>query len=164
MTFRDDLAGRLRGEVVIVGVGNPLCGDDAAGSLVARRLLGTPGLTVIDSEEVPESYLGRIIAASPDVVVLVDAVDLGAPPGALALIEKENLEAYAPATHRTPLGLVMKYLERETDARTLVIAIQPGTVGFGAPVCVEVLASVDLRASMVLEIAVAIRRPREVPA
>ena len=131
MTLADELAARLSGNVVVVGVGNPLRGDDAAGCLVARRLHGTPGVRVIEAEEVPESFVGDIAAAVPDAVALVDAVDLGREPGAVAVLEKEQVAAYAPTTHRMPLSLVMEVAHRRTGADVFLIAVQPSRVDFG---------------------------------
>ncbi|OFV79707.1 MAG: hypothetical protein A2Y78_05380 [Acidobacteria bacterium RBG_13_68_16] len=148
MTLADELAARLSGNVVVVGVGNPLRGDDAAGCLVARRLHGTPGVRVIEAEEVPESFVGDIAAAVPDAVALVDAVDLGREPGAVAVLEKEQVAKYAPTTHRMPLSLVMEVAHRRTGADVFLIAVQPSRLAFGAAVSPEVSESVELVAAL----------------
>lgn len=148
MTLADELAARLSGNVVVVGVGNPLRGDDAAGCLVARRLHGTPGVRVIEAEEVPESFVGDIAAAGPDAVALVDAVDLGREPGAVAVLEKEQVAKYAPTTHRMPLSLVMEVAHRRTGADVFLIAVQPSRLTFGAAVSPEVSESVELVAAL----------------
>jgi hydrogenase 3 maturation protease len=152
MSLRQRLAERLKGTVVVVGVGNPLRGDDAAGSLAARRLMGMARAHVIDAQEVPESYLGEVRAAAPDTVVLIDAVDLGAKPGSAALLEKEDVALYFPSTHRLPLSLVMEFVQCETGADVLLLAVQPRRVDFGAPVSDEVEASVSLLAEMLGEV------------
>ena len=152
MMLADELAARLSGNVVVVGVGNPLRGDDAAGCLVARRLQGTPGVCVIEAEEVPESFVGDIAAAVPDAVALVDAVDLGREPGAVAVLEKEQVAAYAPTTHRMPLSLVMEVAHRRTGADVFLIAVQPSRVDFGTLPTPEVSDSVERLAGMLGEI------------
>jgi hydrogenase 3 maturation protease len=152
VTLADELAARLSGNVVVVGVGNPLRGDDAAGCLVARRLHGTPGVRVIEAEEVPESFVGDIAAAVPDAVAMVDAVDLGREPGAVALLEKEQVAAYAPTTHRMPLSLVMEVAHRRTGADVFLIAVQPSRVDFGTLTTPEVSDSVERLAGMLGEI------------
>jgi len=152
MSLREELARRLSGRVVVVGVGNPLRGDDAAGCLVARRLQGTPGVRVVEAEEVPESFVGDIAAAMPDVVALVDAVDLGAEPGAVAMLEREQVATYAPTTHRMPLSLVMEVVQRRTGADVFLIAVQPLTLAFGAKVSPEVSATVEVLAAVLSEL------------
>jgi hydrogenase 3 maturation protease len=148
----DELAARLSGNVVVVGVGNPLRGDDAAGCLVARRLQGIPGVPAIEAEEVPESFVGDIAAAMPDVVALVDAVDLGAEPGAVAVLEREQVATYAPTTHRLPLSLVMEVVQRRTGADVFLIAVQPSRVDFGTEMTPEVSDSVAGLAGILAEL------------
>jgi hydrogenase 3 maturation protease len=152
MSLREELARRLSGRVVVVGVGNPLRGDDAAGCLAARRLQGTPGVRVVEAEEVPESFVGDIAAAMPDVVALVDAVDLGAEPGAVAVLEREQVATYAPTTHRMPLSLVMEVVQRRTGTDVFLIAVQPLTLAFGARVSPEVSATVEVLAAVLSEL------------
>jgi hydrogenase 3 maturation protease len=152
VTLRDELATRLSGRVVVVGVGNPLRGDDAAGCLVARHLRGTEGAHVIEAEEVPESFVGEIAAAKPETVVMVDAVDLGARPGAVAVLEREQIAAYAPTTHRMPLSLVMKVVQRRTGADVFLIAVQPSRVDFGAATTPEVSETVERLAGILADL------------
>lgn len=152
MTLREELAVRLSGTVVVLGVGNPLRGDDAAGCLLARRMRDTPDVRVIEAEEVPESFVGDIAAAAPDVVVLVDAVDLGAAPGTVAVLEPDDVAAYAPTTHRLPLSLVMDVVQRRTGADVFLIAVQPLSLEFGAPVTPQVEAGVELLAAVLSEL------------
>lgn len=149
MSLREQLRRRLTGHVVVVGIGNRLRGDDAAGCLVAGRLQETPLATVLMGEEAPERLAGQIAEARPDVIVLVDAVDLGARPGSCALLEEDQLLAYMPSTHRLPLGILMRLLQWETAADVLLLAIQPGELALGAPVSPQVQAAVTALAAIV---------------
>lgn len=125
----------LRGRrTVVVGIGNPLRGDDAAGSLLAQQLAARWSGPVFDAEEAPERLLGAIAEEQPDVVLLVDSVYLAAEPGAVALLHSGDMEAYWPSTHRAPLSLLMDYLGARTGAEVLLLAIQPQhTALFGPP-------------------------------
>jgi hydrogenase 3 maturation protease len=138
MDLREDLSARIKGQVVIMGIGNPVRGDDAAGSLVVRQIRPAPGLQVIDAREVPENHLHPVISQHPDTVVLIDAVDLHSAPGSVALLEQGQMAAYWPTTHRVPLCILMDYLARQIRAPILVIAIQPRNTDFLAPVSQEV--------------------------
>ncbi len=142
MTRATELAQALGGHLVVVGIGNPRRGDDGAGSLLARRLAGTPGITSFDAEDVPESWVGPIAAAVPDFVLLVDAVHLGQAPGTVALARREDLVLRGADTHRPSLYLMMEYLERTTRAPIRLLAIQPKELGLDAPMSPEVEASV----------------------
>ncbi len=138
------LANRLGRDTVVVGVGNPSRGDDAAGCLVAMALReaeeerGTVGLRIVEAEEVPESFLGPIVRPSPDTVVLVDAVELGESPGSVALLEVEELAEREASTHQAPLSLVAHYIRRETGADVFVLGIQPGGREVGAAPSAEI--------------------------
>jgi hydrogenase 3 maturation protease len=146
-SLAESLLPRLRGRVVVLGIGNPLRGDDGAGSLVADHLLdlvaggakaGEGFLTVISVGEVPESFLGPVVAARPDTVLLVDAAEMGAPPGSVALLEVEDLPEGPLFTHRTPLRLLADVLRRETGADVFLLAIQPRHLEWGEAMSSEV--------------------------
>lgn len=147
MSLHEQLRARLAGRVVVVGVGNPLRSDDAAGCRVAQRLRPRAPGRVFIAGEVPENVLFQVIAEKPDTVVFVDAVDLGSEPGAVALLESDQLSGYCPTTHRVPLRLLMEILRRETGADVFLLAIQPDGVELGSPVSGRVAAAADLLAA-----------------
>jgi hydrogenase 3 maturation protease len=142
MNMREQLVEAMQGDVVVMGIGNPCRGDDAAGSLVARQIRDAPGARAIDAQDVPEDYVTQVANQRPDTVVLIDSVDLESAPGSVALLDKGQIAAYWPSTHRVPLSLLMDYLERETRARVYLIAIQPRHTTFLEPMSGEVRASV----------------------
>lgn len=152
MTLRDELAGLLHGAVTIVGIGNPARGDDAFGSRLARALAGTVGAAVVDAEDVPESYLLRVIAARPDVVLFLDAVDLGEAPGTIALFHAEELSLYQPSTHRMPLAMLMEIVEREAGARVALLAVQPSHTELGGPPGPEVSESLACLTELLVDL------------
>jgi hydrogenase 3 maturation protease len=143
MNFEEQLAAGLEGVVVVLGTGNPMRGDDAAGSLVAREIVCPPGAHAIDAEEVPEDYVSQVINLQPDTIVVIDSVDLGAAPGSVAFLDVDQLAQYWPSTHRMPIGLLMRFLEREAHARVIGIGIQPEHTGFSQPLSEPVRASVQ---------------------
>lgn len=148
MNPEEQLATWLQGVVVMVGIGNPLRGDDAAGSLVVRQVAGSPGVCRIDAQDVPEDYLPLVISQHPDTIVLIDSVDLNSAPGSIALFDRDQIAGYWPSTHRVPISLLMSVLEDETHARVFAIGIQPAHTGFLGPVSEAVAASVTHVAGM----------------
>jgi hydrogenase 3 maturation protease len=131
-----------------VGIGNPMRGDDAAGSMVARKIAAMSGVTVIDAEEVPENYLAAVVNRQPDTIVLIDSVDLDSAPGSVAILDREQLAGYGPSTHRVPVSLLMSLFEQETRARVFMIGIQPGHTEFLKPMSESVGTSVGQVAGM----------------
>lgn len=149
MSLAAELRTRLAGTVVVVGIGNPMKGDDGAGSLAVRRLAACWDGTAIDAEDAPERVLGAVAAARPDVVLLIDAVEMGAEPGSLALLSPEDLGRYWPSTHRVPVALLMEYLHRTTGADVLLLAVQPGgAVGLLCPISRAVSEGVSIAVEM----------------
>jgi len=152
MNLREQLANTVQGRVVVMGIGNPCRGDDAAGSLVARQISRIPDVHVIDAQDVPENYLCQVADQRPDTVVLIDSVDLKAPTGAVALLDKDLTAAYWPSTHRVPINLLMNYLERETLARVILIGIQPRQTAFSEAMTAEVASSVKGLANLLNDV------------
>ena len=132
-------------KTVIIGVGNELRGDDAAGIEVVRRLKEyiLPGVTLIDSGTVPENFLGPVVKARPDHVILVDAADMNGQPGTFRELYGNALDWSAFSTHTNVLKLVMDYIERETGADVRLIGIQPVSCGFGDSMSECVRESID---------------------
>jgi hydrogenase 3 maturation protease len=155
MNLVQRLRNRLGQRVAILTVGRPDRGDDAAGCRVAERLRAMlpehAAVALFDGQDVPETLIGLIAAWQPDSVLLVDAVDFGREPSAVALLEREHLYPYVPSTHRFPLNLLMHILELETGADVLLFAIQPRQIRLGSSMSPEVEAGADLVASILCQ-------------
>jgi len=134
----DDLARALRETVprptAVVGVGNPLSGDDGFGPAVVDRLPAAGPLHPFDVRGVPESFLGPIAASGCPGVLFVDAADLGADPGRLALVDAGRLAEIDVSTHVVSLSLMAEAVRRlageGAEGREVVcalLAVQPGS-------------------------------------
>jgi hydrogenase 3 maturation protease len=132
--FWEAVETRLRGKkCLILGIGNSMRGDDAIGPLLAGRLNGRVDAEVIDAEEVPENYIDPIIQAKPEVLVILDAASLDAPPGSVAIIELDNIASAGLSTHRASLNLFLLVLASEIHPDIFILGIQPQSTAFGAP-------------------------------
>ena len=151
MDLREELKSKLRGELVVVGVGDSSHGDDGAGPMIAG-LLAADGLrNVIDAGASPELETWRIREMGPDTVLFVDAVDFGGRPGDAALLEADQLRSSGFDTHRAPLRLTMNYLERELSCRCYLLGIQPEATGMAASMGEKVRHSVNSLAALLSE-------------
>jgi hydrogenase maturation protease len=94
------------GRVLVVGYGNPLCGDDGAGPAIAERMGADPrflGADVRAQHQLTPELAGDIADAS--LVVLVDAAD-GLAPGEIAVTRVGPAgDANAWSHHIDPAGL-----------------------------------------------------------
>jgi len=138
------LKDRLQGKVSIVGIGNRLRNDDGVGPEIIKRLnKPLPSLFLFDVGEVPENYLGKIVKQKPDTIVLIDAVSLGASPGTIKIIEKDDIRDESLSTHNVSLNLVVKYLQKETSADVFLLGVQPKTTEFGKEISQPVRESLE---------------------
>ena len=151
MSLSAILRTRLRGRVVVIGVGNPWRGDDGVGCRVAARLRAGGQVPTLDAEEIPESFLGDIVAGRPETAVFVDAVDFGAPPGAVALLDSSQLGRYPSSTHRASLSLLMELVTTVTGADVFLLAIQPRRIDLFGPMTEAVASSADHLAALIEE-------------
>ncbi len=133
--FEARLRRRLQGakRIAVVGVGDELNVHDRLGILAAREIEGLhlENLQVFYAGTVPESVTGPIRRYKPDAVVLLDAADMGARPGSVAVVQPEEIAANLLSTHALPLSVVMEFLEKDTGARVLLIGIQPDLAATG---------------------------------
>lgn len=121
---------------MIVGIGNRLRGDDGAGPELIKKLKGSSrrthkSLFLLDVGEVPENYLGKMVEERPNTIVLIDAIDLDAPPGTIKIMEKDDIRDESLSTHNVSLKLIANYLQKEVCADVFLLGIQPETTEFG---------------------------------
>jgi len=130
---------RRAARVAVIGVGNTARGDDAAGALAARKLLGgrlplPEKALVIDAGEVPENFTGVVRAFAPDFAVIVDSAAAGRPPGAVFLLDPDEIADEDISTHRLPLTRLARYLRETMDCRVSILGIEPLSFEPGTPV------------------------------
>jgi len=117
---------------VILGMGNTLRSDDAAGSLLAARIKDRVSYTVYDAGQSPENYLEKIIKEKPDTILIIDAVDLGGKPGEFRLMEARDLKTVNLfSTHNASISLAINYLKNNLQADIIILIIQPKGISFG---------------------------------
>jgi hydrogenase 3 maturation protease len=121
------------GSTIVLGIGNRLGGDDAAGTYVVdilnqrqhRAKVVLPAeIMAIDAGTAPESYTSVIRKHRPDLLILIDAADMGLPPGALRTIAPERISILSFSTHSIPLSLFVSYVE-EFCGKVLLVGVQP---------------------------------------
>lgn len=120
-----------RGKTVVVGVGNPLRGDDGFGPALIARLQGASKGVCIDAGHAPENHLGRILKEKPDTILLVDVADLGLAPGEYRVLEPREILKTGLTTHEMSPRMLIEFLEKETRAEILMLGVQPQTLALG---------------------------------
>ena len=152
---------------LVLGIGNTLKGDDGVGPYVVDRLndclcrlaatsdgteaaeRGTERIA-IDCGMVPENYSSVVRQHSPDRMVLVDAADMGLPPGSSRVIPPERAGVMCVSTHNMPLSLFVSYV-KEFCPDVVLVGIQPERMQLGAAMCREVREGADEVARLIGE-------------
>jgi hydrogenase 3 maturation protease len=115
---------------LLLGIGNPRHGDDALGPIFARAFRH-PDWRCINAATVPENYTGLIRRLHPDLLVFLDAADMGLPPGTLRRLAPDTIHARDFGTHAPSLGQLAGYLS-DCAGRIVILGIQPAATETGA--------------------------------
>jgi hydrogenase 3 maturation protease len=144
---------------IVLGIGNRLGGDDAAGTCVVDMLnrmrhrakaLLTAEIVAIDAGTAPESYTSVIRQHRPDLLILVDAADMGLPPGALRTITPDKISILSFSTHHMPLSMFISYV-KEFCGKVLLVGVQPERTEADSGISKVVRKSVRELAGAILE-------------
>jgi hydrogenase 3 maturation protease len=117
--------------ICFIGVGNDLRGDDSAGLLVARALLedesitSLPTLLVLEGGPAPENCTGNIRAFQPELVLLIDAVQMNEAPGTIQWVPLDAIDGMSASSHSLPLSILAQFIRFEFDCDTAILGIQP---------------------------------------
>lgn len=116
---------------LILGIGNRLKGDDGVGPFICDLIQDRVPSPVIDAGIAPENYLGPISRLEPEAILVLDAADLHAVPGCMALLERESLGWSGCSTHTTSLRFMLRSLARPQQIRIRLLGIQPASICLG---------------------------------
>lgn len=78
----------------------------------------------------PESTSGPLRRFNPDLVIFIDAAELGKPPGTIELVAPARIGGVSFSTHAIPMKLMMDYLAGELGCEMLLVGIQPEKIEF----------------------------------
>jgi hydrogenase 3 maturation protease len=131
--------------VAVVGVGQEINGDDAAGVKVAQALVNRQragssdaprpapfSLLMVEAAHAPENCTGAIRRFAPDLVILVDAAEMGDPPGTVRWLDWREAAGLNTSTHSLPASMVARYLVGELSCEVALIGIQVQDTSLGA--------------------------------
>jgi len=121
-------------EILVLGLGNTRLADDGIGVHVVRHLARDPntppGLKPLDAGAFGFRLLSKLTKAPA--VLIVDAAELGAPPGTICLLEREELALHVSrggriAAHESGLVdlLTLARLNGPGPRRLALLAVQP---------------------------------------
>lgn len=136
--------------VTVIGLGNPLMGDDGLGVLATQRLREEwhipPEVELIDGGTWGMKLLPAIEDAES--LLLIDAIDFGMPPGTdIELDRNEIPRAFAlkVSPHQIDVAevLALGELRNRLPDRMVALGLQPEKIEFGAPLSRRVAERMD---------------------
>lgn len=145
--------------VLVAGVGNVLRRDDGFGPAVLAQLRDLPaGVELLESGIGGMALLQELLGSRWDGLVIIDAVERGAAPGTVFVIDPEIAPfEHVPDTHLANPDRVLM-LAKAMDAlpeRVILVGCQPRIVEpTGEPLTPEVERAVPIAADQVLEVIV----------
>lgn len=118
----------------ILSVGNDMMGDDGAGPLVIEKLgLHQHSWKVFNGGSFPEGESGHIREYAPDLLVVIDATEMGLNPGEIRRIPLDSIATMSMmTTHSMPINFLIEDLQ-EAVGKVIMLGIQPDIVGFSYP-------------------------------
>jgi len=132
---RKDLCREGICRTALVGIGSVLRADDAIGMDVARALLPVfaqrDDVLVIEAGVAPENTTGTLRKFRPDLIVFIDAADMGEKPGAIRWLDWRDSIGLSASTHTLPLHVLAEFLTKDLGCEVGLIGIQASVIGFG---------------------------------
>lgn len=133
-----------KGDLVVLGIGNPILGDDGAGIHALQRLerqASLPARTrLVDGGTAGPDLLEAVRGCSR--LLVLDAVDVGGTPGDVIRLELDSpLAVGRPFTvHELGLATLLDDLRLlgELPASPILLGIQPGKIALGTALSPEV--------------------------
>ena len=114
-------------KILFAGIGNVLRKDDGVGVYVCSGITGSGSVSGLTVEVSIENYIGKINRMNPDILVLVDAVDMNSEPGTYKLLDISQTEDTTFNTHNISPGRVSEFFLMPV----YLLGIQPGSIDFG---------------------------------
>lgn len=146
LTTKIEALGAAR--IAVLGVGHELRGDDAVGCHIVRVLQDVPWSgdkrwLLLEGGAAPENQTGALQRFAPDVVLMIDAAQMGEAPGTISLLRWQETGSVGFSTHAVSLSLVASYLVAELGCKVLLMGIEPASLALGAALSAPVASAVE---------------------
>jgi hydrogenase 3 maturation protease len=113
--------------ILFIGIGNLLKQDDGVGVCISRKIKSRAGISALTVEVSIENYIGKINSLAPDILVLIDCMELGMLPGTYKLLEISQVLDLTFNTHNISLSRLKEFF----NMTVYILGIQPEKVDFG---------------------------------
>ena len=101
--------------------------DDGVGVYVSKKIKQSETISSLTVEVSIENYIGKINSLNPDVLILMDCVDMNLTPGSFKLLTLSQIQDLTFNTH----NISIKRLSEFFKMPVFIIGIQPEKIDFG---------------------------------
>ena len=112
---------------LFVGIGNLLKMDDGVGVYISKRIKTNNTISSLTVEASIENYIGKINSLNPDILILIDCVDMKVATGTFKLLSLRQIQDLTFNTHNISLRRLSEFFEMPV----YVLGIQPEKIDFG---------------------------------
>ncbi len=151
----------MNGDVLVLGLGNTLLGDEGAGVHVIRYLQtrspNAPGVRYLDGGTLSFALTDSI--QSTDALIVVDAAELGAEAGAIQCYQDQEMDAFVGGNRKRSVHevslldlLAVAVLTERLPRRRALIGIQPQNVDWSDTPTTRVAAAIPAAGQRVLDL------------
>ena len=114
-------------KVLFVGIGNVLKTDDGVGVYISSGIKSSSSVSSLTVEVSLENYIGKINSIDPDILVLIDCVDMKSAPGTYKLMVVNKIQDLTFNTHNISLKRISEFFKMPV----FLLGIQPEKLIFG---------------------------------
>ncbi len=113
--------------ILFVGIGNLLKKDDGVGVYISSGIRKKSNIETLTVEVSLENYIGKINSINPDILILIDCVEMGSAPGTSKLMSISKINDLTFNTHNISLKRLSEFFKMPV----YLLGIQPEKIDFG---------------------------------
>jgi len=113
--------------ILFVGIGNVLKQDDGVGVYISRKIKETKQILSLTVEVSIENYIGKINSLNPDILVLIDCMEMNSSAGTFKLFSLSQIDDLTFNTHNISLKRLSEFFRMPV----FILGIQPEKIDFG---------------------------------
>ena len=114
-------------KILFVGIGNLLKMDDGVGVYISRKIKNKGTISSLTVEASIENYIGKINSLNPDILILIDCVDMKSAAGTFKLLTISQIQDLTFNTHNISLKRLSEFFRMPV----YILGIQPEKIDFG---------------------------------
>jgi hydrogenase 3 maturation protease len=126
-------------DVLFVGIGNVLRKDDGVGVYISNKIRKSKHIASLTVEVSIENYIGKINSLYPDILVLIDCMEMNLSPGSFRITGIDQIDDHTFNTHNISLNRLGEFFAMSV----LILGIQPQQIDFGEALSLPVRETAD---------------------